>query len=298
MTGAEVGFLLLTSHLGNPERKVLTASQLRMLAGRVQMVEKGDPHRELTVEDLLGMGYSREMAARIVNLLSDGSLLEYYCRQGAKNNCFSLSRISSDYPQTLKNRLGQETPGCLWYKGDISLLRQPAVALVGSRDIEQPNRAFAAEVGRQAAKQGFVLVSGNARGADQTAQQSCLRWGGKVISVVADGLLDKPEHRDILYLSEDEFDACFTARRAISRNRVIHALGRLTFVAQCRFEEGGTWDGTAKNLRHGWSKVYCYADGSTAVQMLQQMGAEKIQMDGLSNFEKLPRVDAGLFEDL
>ena len=36
MNPRERGFLLLASHLGNPERKVLTMAQLRNLAGRIQ----------------------------------------------------------------------------------------------------------------------------------------------------------------------------------------------------------------------------------------------------------------------
>ena len=40
--------------------------------------------------------------------------------------------------------------------------------------MRQENRTFAEEVGRQAALQGLTLVSGNARGADRAAQESCV----------------------------------------------------------------------------------------------------------------------------
>ena len=296
MTGAEAGFLLLTSQLGNPDRKPLTTAQLRILAGRVKAAEKDPTPRELCQEDLLALGYGREMASRILHLLEEEELLRYYCRRGEKVRCHPLTRLTMGYPLQLQAKLGEETPGCLWYKGDISLLSQPMVALVGSRELSEENRHFAKEVGRQAALQGYVLVSGNARGADQTAQNACLHLGGKVISVIADSLEEKTEKENVLYLSEDGFDCPFTAQRAISRNRIIHALAERTFVAQASLYTGGTWDGTVKNLRHQWSKVYGFVDGSTAMDELVQMGAEPITETELQNFAALSRGTAGFLD--
>ena len=298
MTGAEAGFLLLTSHLGNPDRRVLTTSQLRILSGRVRIAEKGSGDRDLDVQDLVALGYGREIAAQILRLLDEEQLLRYYLRKGEKNLCYPLTRVTSGYPRRLRQKLGEETPGCLWYKGDVDLLSQPKVALVGSRDLLECNRHFAREVGRQAALQGYVLVSGNARGADQAAQNACLQAGGKVISVIADSLEEKTAKENVLYLSEDGFDCPFTAQRAISRNRIIHALGERTFVAQSALEMGGTWDGTVKNLRHGWSRVYCLADGSDAIAQLHQLGAETISEKELQNFKALPCGTAGFLDEI
>lgn len=295
MNAREAGFLLLTSELGVPGRKTLTIPQLRTLAQRVKQANWENLERDMEVEDLLSIGYSREMAQRILILLEDYALLEYYCQRGKKRECYPLSRVSEDYPQRLLRTLGPESPGCLWYKGDVNLLSLPAVSLVGSRDILPENRDFAQEVGRQAAAQGYVLVSGNARGADQAAQNACLEAGGKVISVVADALADHAARENLLYISEDDFDAPFSAQRAISRNRIIHALGQFTFVAQSGYQQGGTWDGTVKNLRFGWSNVYCFADGSPASRLLEEMGAQSLEICQLTNFASLPKPVAGLF---
>ena len=150
-------------------------------------------------------------------------------------------------------------------------------------------------MGRQAALQGYALVSGNARGADRTAQEACLAAGGWVISVVADGLDKQTARERMLYLSEDGFEEAFSAARALSRNRVIHALGCKTFVAQCSYRKGGTWDGTVKNLRFGWSPVFCFRDGSAAAELLAQMGAELVEMEALSPFESLQKGEMSLF---
>ena len=214
MKKIEEGFLLLTSHLGDPARKVLTTAQFRDLTERMQYVLKTAEEREVQERDLVAIGYDRSMAGRILSLLEQEEQLHWYLRRG--RDCVPITRVSDGYPLLLRKKLGAEAPGCLWAKGPISLLEQPAVSLVGSRELLDDNRRFAEEVGRQAACQGYVLVSGNARGADRVAQDACLKAGGSVISVVADELRGHEPHERILYLSEDSFDAAFSAQRAIS----------------------------------------------------------------------------------
>lgn len=296
MTRKEQGFLLLTSQLGDPDRRPLTGPQLRTLSQRVQAMEPPAQQRELETSDFTKLGYSREMARRIIALLNDDDILTHYLHRGKRSGCIPISRLNEHYPRPVHHRLGPEAPGCLWARGDLSLLEQPGVALVGSRDIEPENLAFAREVGRQAVRQGFVLISGNARGADRAGQESCLADGGQVICVVADELERYQPRKNVLYLSEDGFDLAFSAQRALSRNRVIHSFGRYTFVAQCAYQRGGTWDGTVKNLRFSWSPVYCFRDNSPAAELLEQMGAEGIATEDLHNFNTLPSRTFGLFD--
>lgn len=287
MNPREKGFLLLTSNLGDPNRRPLTTAQVRTLAQRVANAPRNAEERQLESRDLTDVGYSLEMAERIVRLLDETVLLEHYLRRGQRLGCHPISRVGEEYPQAVHNRLGLDAPGCLWSRGELELLNKPAVALVGSRDLEPDNLAFAKEVGRQAARQGYVLVSGNARGADRAAQDSCLAAGGEVIAIVADELEKYSPQGHILYLSEDGFDLPFSSQRALSRNRLIHCMGLRTFVAQSGYERGGTWDGTVKNLRFGWSPVYCFRDGSAASGLLQNMGAEGVCLDDLHDFSAL-----------
>ncbi len=289
MRPAEQGFLLLSSHLGDPDRKVLTTAQLRTLAKRAQLLPR--QQRDLEVEDLLNLGYDRVMAQRIWNLLEAETQLEWYLSRGKRRDCLPLTRISEGYPQKLRSRMGLDAPGCLWAKGDVSLLTKPAIALVGSRELDEKNCRFAEEAGRQAALQGYVLVSGNARGADQVAQDACLAAGGCVISVVADELEKKPLLPRVLWLSVDGFDQPFSTIRALSRNHVIHSLGDMTLVAQCTMGKGGTWDGTVKNLQCGYSPVCCFRDGSPAAQELVQRGAVAVTLEDLQNLQTLEETE-------
>lgn len=287
MKAGQRGFLLLTSYLGDSERKPLTLAQFRTLTSRVRALEHKDISREICPEDMIALGYSRQMAERIVNLLSQEELLDGYLRRSAKENCVPITRYDEAYPQAARQRLGLDAPGCLWAKGDMSLLGEPMVSLVGSRELQSKNEEFATVVGREVARQGYVLVSGNAKGADKTAQQACLEAGGKVISVVADQLSKQPAQENVLYLSEDGFDLPFAPQRALSRNRIIHTLGYITLIAQCTLGTGGTWDGTCKNLKNNWSPVFCFDDGSPAMAQLAQLGATIIGINQLQDLSAL-----------
>ena len=290
MNQRERGFLLLTSHLGDPERKVLTVAQLRSLALRMRDMEQPVESRDLKKTDLTRLGFDDEFAERIVSLLEQEDLLGGYLARAAAQNCVPITRVSEKYPQILRQRLGLDSPGCLWARGDVEILNTPAISLVGCRELNGPNREFAKAVGHRAAEQGLTLVSGNARGADRAAQEACLEAGGRVVSIVADSLNRIPP-RNLLYLSEDGFDEEFSAQRALSRNRCIHTLGRMVFVAQSELHKGGTWSGTVKNLRFGWSPVVCFRDGSESVSQLEKMGAYQIGMEDLRDLTSLQMPD-------
>ena len=92
----------------------------------------------------------------------------------------------------------------------------------------------------------------------------------------------------MLLLSEEGFDLEFSAQRALSRNRCIHALGISAIAAQCSLQTGGTWDGSVKNLRFGWSPLCVFDDGSKSAHLLTEMGAAKIGFEDLKDLRNLP----------
>ncbi len=288
MTGAERGYLLLCCHLGNPERRPLSPAQFRRLARRVRNAEKAPEARELELRDLTALGYGEADAAHILSLLEEEALLDRYLSKAAKFGCVPLTRLTPGYPRRILAALGDEAPGCIWARGALSLLDRPGIALVGSRDLTPENGEFARRTGLQAAMQGLTLISGNARGADRTAQNAALAAGGGVISIVADKLTDHVPTQNILYLSEEGFDLEFSAQRALSRNRCIHALGIAAIAAQCSLRTGGTWDGSVKNLRFGWSPLDVFDVGSESAGLLEQMGAVKLTTEDLKDLRHLP----------
>lgn len=132
---------------------------------------------------------------------------------------------------------------------------------------------FAAQAGRLAAKEGFTLCSGDAMGADRTAQEACLRGGGSVLIFPATELVYCPIRKNTLYVAEGGFELGFSAQRALGRNRFIHAMGEKTLVAQTSFGKGGTWNGSLDNLQHEYSPLFVFDDGSEGARALCARGA-------------------------
>ena len=92
MNPRERGFLLLTSHLGDPERKVLTVAQLRSLALRMRDMEQPAESRDLKKTDLTRLGFDDEFAERIVSLLEQEDLLDGHLSRAAAQNCVPITR--------------------------------------------------------------------------------------------------------------------------------------------------------------------------------------------------------------
>lgn len=287
MREPELGFLMLVSHLGDSSRGILTVSRLRRLAQAMKQAEFQDANRDLREDDLIREGFDMLLAQQIVKLLSDRAQLDAYLIQADRYDCYPLTWAGANYPGILRRRLREDAPGCIWARGDVSCLDGEMLSLVGSRDLCEPNRRFAQRFGAEAARQGFTLVSGDARGADRTAQDAALSAGGKVVSVIADDLRKSVPNAHMLYLSEDDFDARFTSARALSRNRVIHALPQATFVAQCSLHTGGTWSGSLRNLKKHYSNLFVFDDGSEAAAELCDMGAKPCTTDDLQDINSL-----------
>ena len=286
MNQLERGLLLLCSKLGDAQIRPLSFAQYRTLRKKVRETGIGssDPEKPVEPADLVRLGYSRDAAENIVRLLSRETQLDRYLQRAAQSGIFPVTQWSPDYPVRMLQVLGDLCPPVLFCAGPRALLRQRAVSLVGSRKLLPPGRHFAARVGQLAAQEGVTLVSGGAVGADSTAQDACLSAGGTVISFIAEGLLQhaaQPLPAGLLVCSETGFDLPFSAQRAISRNRLIHAMGLRTFVAQSAAGSGGTFRGTVENLSHGWSPVFVHADGSEGARQLVLRGATPVLLSRL-----------------
>lgn len=278
MTTAEEGILLLCCYLGDPDSRPLTMAQFRDLGLRVRASHSiRDPLSELSAYDLMQLGYDTEQARRITALLDRRHLLHAYLRSAERQNIYPITRVSPSYPVRVSAKQKLSSTPVLFAKGNHSLLLRETVSVIGSRQLFPENEAFSRSVGRLAAEEGLVLVSGNASGADRTAQNACLDAGGSCIVIVADRLLDHPAHPRMLYVSENGYDLPFSPARALHRNSLIHMQGDKAIATQCTYGKGGTWEGCLENLKHGWSPLFVYDDGSKGSLALIERGATAVK---------------------
>ena len=257
----------------------LSLAQARELSRRARAAGIGeeDPFRDVTVKDVRRLGYSEYEAGHIVSLLGRERQLDGYLLAAEKADVAVITRLDARFPQRLREQLGARCPAALFCRGDLRLLQRPCISVVGSRHLAQPGAQFAAQAGCLAAKEGFTLCSGDAMGADRTAQEACLRGGGSVLIFPATELVYCPVRENVLYAAEGGFEFGFSAQRALSRNRFIHAMGEKTLVAQTSFGKGGTWNGSLDNLQHEYSPLFVFDDGSEGARALCARGATPVQ---------------------
>ena len=257
----------------------LSLAQARELSRRARAAGIGeeDPFRDVTVKDVRRLGYSEYEAGHIVSLLSRERQLDGYLLAAEKADVAVITRLDAQFPQRLREQLGARCPAALFCRGDLRLLQRPCISVVGSRHLASPGAQFAAQAGRLAAKEGFTLCSGDAMGADRTAQEACLRGGGSVLIFPATELVYCPIRKNTLYVAEGGFELGFSAQRALGRNRFIHAMGEKTLVAQTSFGKGGTWNGSLDNLQHEYSPLFVFDDGSEGTRALCARGATPVQ---------------------
>ncbi len=151
------------------------------------------------------------------------------------------------YPPLLKTI--PNPPLFLYYQGDVTLLGNPKVAVVGARAASPDGLSACASVSRRLAAAGVTIVSGLARGIDKTAHTAALEGGpGSTIAVLGTGLdvVYPAEHaklqRDIaaqgLVLTEHTPGTRPEARHFPIRNRIISGLSLGVLVVEAAARSG------------------------------------------------------------
>ena len=111
-----------------------------------------------------------------------------------KHNTRALTWNDDAYPALLKEV--DDAPPVLYVRGDISLIDEWAVSVVGTRRPTPYGRQVAEEISYQLASHRICIVSGLARGVDAVAHRAAIQAGGRTVAVLACGLdiVYPPEH--------------------------------------------------------------------------------------------------------
>lgn len=165
---------------------------------------------------------------------------------------------SKYYPKAIKRNLKlKEAPPLLYIKGNLDNLNLPAVSVVGSRNCFYDALDFTDKIVQQKTAENKVIVSGMAKGVDLQSLDSTIKYGGKSIVVLPQGILTVGSKinqyfnqilgGNVTMLSTFIPDAKWTVGLAMARNVYIYALAEQIFVAQSSLS-GGTWNGAISGL--------------------------------------------------
>lgn len=204
-------------------------------------------------------------ADRIQSLLERGTALGLALEKWERAGLWVMTRSDPDYPERLKRRLRLDSPAVLFGCGNKSLLSKGGVAVIGSRDANEDDLNFTQNIGKETAFQGYSIVSGGARGVDQSAMMGALDNEGTAIGVMADSLLKattsakyrkKIMSGDLTLITPFNPEAGFNVGNAMARNRYIYCLSDVAIVISSTADKGGTWNGAIENLKALWVPLW------------------------------------------
>lgn len=237
-------------------------------------------------------GLNEKELSDVEQVKSDLPRLAFIAEQLENEGFHVIPVNSTEYSVVLKENLKvRKTPPVLYVKGRLSLLKEDAVAIVGSRSAGKAALDFTDHIAKKSVKEYKVVVSGFAKGVDQQALDSAIEANGKSIIVLPQGILtfqsgfkkyyEPIVNGDVMVLSTFFPKAGWEVGLAMARNVYIYGLAKEIYVAETE-EKGGTWGGAMDGLRNKrtvYVRVPEKVEKNANLKLLR-LGATPVNMDG------------------
>lgn len=145
-----------------------------------------DEFYNCSLDDLIYFNVSNRDIEKIMNV-ELRKKLNYEYEFLEKNNIKILSYEDENYPDKLKKI--DDYPVILYYKGNMKILDNDTVGIVGSRIALKESLEKSRKIARNISELGINVVSGLARGIDKFAHLGCMDINfGKTIAVLGSGI--------------------------------------------------------------------------------------------------------------
>jgi len=153
---------------------------------------------------------------------------------------------SEAYPAPLKGI--EHAPYGLFYIGDIDYLRQPQLAMVGSRTATAAGRQTARDFAHHLSSAGISITSGLAHGIDAASHEGALKGMAGTVAVVANGLHTIYPKSNTGLAQAISQNGCIISESPVGtdphkglfprRNRIISGLAMGTLVVEAAVNSG------------------------------------------------------------
>jgi len=207
-----------------------------------QIIECG---ASAVVEKISGGGYDRVKYERIITRMRSISAEEILETIGATDSQF-IYPATEEWPDSLEDLVCP--PIALIVRGDVSLLKSPQLAIVGTRNPTHYGVRVAQDFAAGFVDRNWCITSGGAYGIDAAAHKGALIAEGSTIAVLAAGIdINYPAGHARLFAEILESGAIVTEvmpgvnaipSRFLTRNRLIAALSNATLVVEAAFRSG------------------------------------------------------------
>ena len=184
--------------------------------------------------------------------LNKSALTAFYDQQAEakitriKKQCQIISFFDQVYPQKLREIY--RPPLILFAQGNLKLLQENVITIVGSRQATDYSQLVLNKIVPQLVKSNFVIASGLAMGVDVMAHSATLNNGGKTIAVIGNGLnhfypernsqIQRQIINEGLVLSEYLPDTPPRPFRFPERNRILAGIANSVIVTEAKEKSG------------------------------------------------------------
>lgn len=204
-------------------------------------------------------------ADRLTEILSRKAAMGLALEKWQRVGIWVVTRQDCEYPQLLKKQLRHVSPPVFFGVGNKVLLQKGGLAVIGSRGIDDLDESFTQAIGQQAAQENINIVSGAARGVDETAMLASLQVGGTAVGIMADSLLKAStaskwrkhlQNEQLVLISSFYPEAGFNVGNAMARNKYIYTAANHALVVRADEGKGGTWAGAKENDENKWVPLF------------------------------------------
>ena len=214
----------------------------------------------------------------------------------------TLDITDSRYPEILK--LINDPPTQLYYSGNIELLSNRCISIVGSRKATKYGLETAQKMAGKIGDAGITVVSGMADGIDTAAHRGAFNTAGGTVAVLGCGIdMEKSERRNRTLerisgrgLVISEYPNGYPASKYTfpRRNRIISGLSAATVVVEAGFNSGSLI--TAELAAEQGRCVYAVPGNITSGASL---GTNKLIKDGAVPVVSINDIliDAGVYNN-
>lgn len=140
-------------------------------------------------------------------------------------------------------------PKILYVLGNVEILREKSIAIVGCRECSKYGEKVATELAYNLGKSNIITVSGLAKGIDSYCHIGSIKAKARTIAVVAHGLdmIYPKEHRDLAInilqhggaiVSEYKVGEKPKKENFPARNRIISGLAKSTVIVEAKKHSG------------------------------------------------------------
>ena len=179
--------------------------------------------------------------------IRDSGILDKAIADLEKSDINHICYYDKNFPKCFK--ILDFPPLVIYYKGDLSLLNQRNISIVGTRLCTRYGKEQTERFAYELSKAGFNIISGLAEGVDGFAHKGALRANGKTISIVANGLntiypaINVNLAQEIvdaggLVLSANYPDFNIKNFSFVQRNRLIAAAGEGVLITEAGVNSG------------------------------------------------------------